>query len=218
MALSILNLWKKERLTSFGRWSALDLCANLDNPGAPIDAPTHLDFTERRTTRDQLAIEAVLSEMDLSAARLLHVGVGDSGLAKRFSSRCRHIDGITVSQNELDMAQATGIPNYRSFLINKYHRDFLRLEPGYDVIVDNNLASFVCCLYHLAQMFEHYRWALKPGGRILTDQRGMDWVVRDRRWRMTADDLNHAGARFGFTATRLTETVFALMRNSSSPK
>ena len=175
--------------------------------------PTFVDFSDCRTTVDQQRIEAVLDSLDLAGKRLLHVGVGNSGLALRFHGRCQAIDGLTVAERELTRGIGLGLPNYRVHLLNKYSRDFLTtLQPGYDVIVDNNLASYVCCAFHYARMLDHYRWALAPGGEILTDQRGMGWVVRDQRWRMTYDDLAKVGARFGLQSLRVTDDVYALRR------
>ena len=59
---------------------------------------------------------------------------------------------------------------------------------------------------------DNYRWALAPGGELLTHERGLRWVAGDRRWRMTFEDLARAGQRFGLRARRVTGSVFALSR------
>ena len=174
-----------------------------------------VDFSNQPTTLDQQRIEQVLSGFDLGNARLLHVGVGDSGLAARFHARCKSIDGITVSEQEMTHGQHLAFSNYRVFLLNKYHCDFPQtLRPGYDYIIDNNPSSFACCTFHYAQMLNHYRWALVPGGRILTDKLGMSWVCQDRRWRMSYKDLVKVGARFNLEPQRLTDDVYALCRKA----
>jgi len=82
---------------------------------------------------------------------MLHVGVGNSKLAQRFASRARRLDGLTVHQNEKTHADALGIPNYTVYVLNKYSPEFVSvLTKPYDVIIDNNLASFACCQYHFA--------------------------------------------------------------------
>jgi len=213
MRVSSLISWLKPRWSSLSCWSDLDLCRQVDHPGVGAENARLVDFANAKTTVDQQRIEAVLDGLDLAGKRLLHVGVGDSGLALRFHKRCQSIDGLTIAERELMHGTGLGLPNYRIHLLNKYGRDFLTaLQPGYDLIIDNNLASFVCCAFHYARMMDHYRWALARHGEILTDQRGMGWVVRDRRWRMTYDDLAKAGARFGLQSSRVTEDVYALRR------
>ena len=134
-------------------------------------------------------------------------------MAERLLHRCRAIDGITVSENERLRAESLALPGYRVWRINKYSREFLRqLRPGYDVIIDNNPASFACCAFHFAVMLDNYQWALAPGGELLTDQRGLHWVAGDRGWRMTFEDLASAGHRFGLRAAKLTDAVFSLRR------
>jgi hypothetical protein len=204
---------KKPCLGSLSQWSPQDLCDRVDVPGVGTTDPDLVDYSERPATPDHHRIEQVLAGRDLSACRLLHVGVGDSGLALRLAGRCRSIDGITVSEPERRLAESLGAPGYRVFVANKYTRELVRvLSPGYQVIIDNNPGSFACCAYHFASMLDNYRWALAPGGELLTDQRGLHWVVEDRRWRMTFDDLTATGQRFGLQAARLTDTVYALKR------
>jgi hypothetical protein len=60
-------------------------------------------------------------------------------------------------------------------------------------------------------MLDNYVWCLRPGGRILTDQRGMDWTVEDDpRWALTFDDLVVVGERFGLRAAPITDSVYEL--------
>jgi len=206
--------WKKKALASLAHWSALDFCGQLDQPGVKTDDPRMVDWSRIPTTIDQQRIELVLAERDLAGARVLHVGVGDSGLARRFHGRCRSIDGITVAENERLHADELKLPNYKVYRVNKFSREFtLTLEPGYQLIIDNNPASYACCAYHFAAMMENYRWAVAPGGALLTDQRGLHWVAGDRRWRMKYEDLAAVGKRFGMTATRITQDVFSLRRD-----
>ena len=167
---------------SLAAWDELDLCDQFDRPGRGIDDLQATDFSDSQTSPDQLEIEQYL-EAGTSlrpSARILHVGVGNSSLALRFHHRCAGIDGLTVIEREKARADALGLPNYSVFLLNKHGSEFPhRLQPGYEWIVDNNPASYVCCRYHFARMLENYRWALAPGGRILTHSRGLGWVARD---------------------------------------
>jgi hypothetical protein len=175
--------------------------------------PHLTDFSLRETTKDQARIEAVLEGMDLADRNMLHVGVGNSGLAQRLASRLHLIDGLTVSSNEKARADALAIPNYRVFLLNKHSHEFV-LPTRYDVIVDNNLASFACCKHHFHLMLTNYLTVLRPRGGILTDRKGMDWVFADPRWRLTYEDLMALEAKFPVRAHRLTRHVYALEKTA----
>jgi hypothetical protein len=192
-----------------------EICGKLDHPGLAMDIPRWIDHTDLDTTVDQARIEAALAGMSPSdRQQILHVGVGNSRLARRFAPYVRLVDGITVWGPEKSLADSLAIANYTVHFLSKYSREFLlTIENEYDYIVDNNLASFACCKYHFYRMLDNYLWCLRPGGRILTDQRGMDWTVEnDPRWQLTYDDLVALGERFPLTAARVTDTVYELRR------
>ncbi|MBV8161659.1 MAG: hypothetical protein JO265_12115 [Acidimicrobiia bacterium] len=192
--------------------ACLEVCGRLDHPGLATDQPLWVDHTRDETTVDQARIEDALEAMALEGANVLHVGVGNSGLAQRFAGRVALIDGLTVSDREKELADSLGIPTYTVHLLSKYGREFLvRIEHRYDYVVDNNLASYACCKYHFHRMLDNYVWCLRPGGRILTDQRGMDFTVeQDPRWQLTYDDLVGLGDRFPVVAATVTDTVYEL--------
>ena len=191
---------------------AREVCGRLDHPGLATDAPIWVDHTRDETTIDQARIEDALEGMQLEGYRILHVGVGNSGFAKRFGTRVALIDGLTVSETEKKMADSLQIPNYTVHLLSKYGRRFLQvIDNRYDYVVDNNLASFACCKYHFYRMLDNYLWCMQPGGRILTDQRGMDFTVEDDpRWRLTYDDLVALETLFPLKVAAVTDTVYAL--------
>src|SRR4051812_48744702 len=177
----------------------VEVCGRLDHPGLATDDPLWVDHTRDETTVDQARIEDAMESMDLDGRSILHVGVGNSGLARRFAARLGSVDGLTVSEGELTMARATGIANYTVHLLSKYSREFVLVVPGrhYDYVVDNNLASYACCKFHFHRMLDNYIWCLRPDARILTDQRGMDFTVEDDpRWKLTYDDLVGLGDLF----------------------
>jgi hypothetical protein len=191
--------------------SCPEVCGRMDSPGLALDMPLWVDHTKDKTTVDQARIEAEMDKMDLDGRNILHVGVGNSQFARRFASRVNLIDGMTVSLNEKTLADSQGIGNYTVYLLNKYGREFiLTIRNRYDFIIDNNLASFACCKYHFYLMLDNYIWSLKPGGRILTDQQGMDWVIEDPRWKLTYQDLLALENKFPVRADRLTDTVFSI--------
>jgi hypothetical protein len=191
--------------------SCLEVCGEMDRPGLALDMPLWVDHTKDETTVDQARIEAELDKLNLGGKNILHVGVGNSKFARRFASRVSLIDGLTVSHNEKTLADSAGISNYMVYLLNKYSREFIQtIKNSYDFIIDNNLASFACCKYHFYLMLDNYIWSLKPGGRILTDQQGMDWVIEDPRWKLTYQDLLALENKFPVKAGRITDTVFSI--------
>jgi hypothetical protein len=191
--------------------SCPEVCGRMDSPGLALDMPLWVDHTRDETTVDQARIEAELDKMDLSGKNILHVGVGNSRFAERFASRVNLIDGLTVSRNEKALADSFKIDNYTVYFLNKYGREFvLTIKNKYDFVVDNNLASFACCKYHFYLMLDSYIWSSKPGGQILTDQQGMDWVIEDPRWKLTYQDLLALENKFPVRVGRITDTVFSI--------
>ena len=195
---------------------ALEVCKELENPGLGTDCEAWIGDIDGRavgTTRDQRRIEDALRGMELGARRrILHVGVGDSGFAARFAPQVGAVDGLTVSDVEKRFADELAIPNYTVHLVSKYSCELpLAIEHSYDYIIDNNLASFACCKYHFHLMLDSYLSCLSRGGRILTDQAGMDFSVGDdHRWRLEFKDLVALGDRFPLRAAKVTETVYEL--------
>jgi hypothetical protein len=188
-----------------------EVCGNMGRPGLALDMPIWVDYTRDETTVDQARIEAELDLMELSGRAILHVGIGNSKFAHRFAGRVDFIDGLTVSQNEKTLADSFRITNYTVYLLNKYSREFLlTIKHKFDFIIDNNLASFVCCKYHFYLMLDNYHWSLRPGGQILTEQQGMDWVIGDQRWRLSYEDLLALERKFPVKVSKITETVFSI--------
>lgn len=196
--------------------SCPEVCGRLEHPGLAADMPIWIDHTRDETTVDQARIEDALEGMGLEDRHVLHVGVGNSRFAQRFAGRVRLVDGLTVSHREKELADSLRIANYTVHLLSKYSREFLiRIENRYDFIVDNNLASFACCKYHFFRMLDNYLWCLRPCGRILTDQRGMDCTVdNDPRWQLTFEDLVALERRFPVAVAKVTDTVYEIGRLS----
>jgi len=198
--------------------SCAEVCGNLDQPGARLDDPVAMKWISpnpltAKTTIDQARIEAVLDTMDLTGKHILHVGVGNSKLACRFASKVDAIDGLTISLAEKAHADALQIDKYTVYLLNKYSREFLvRIKNKYHFIIDNNLASFACCKFHFYLMLDNYVWALQPDGSVLTDQRGMDWVFEEPRWKLSYMDLVALEKKFPLKVSCITDTVYALQR------
>ena len=187
-----------------------EFCGNREQPWVTLCSDA-VDWTQQPTTPDQAHIEAALETMAVTGASILHVGVGNSGLAQRFASRARRIDGLTVHQNEKTYADVLGIPNYTVYVLNKYSPEFVSVITNtYDFIIDNNLASFACCKYHFAVMFENYLRVLTPHGRILTCQIGMDVYHGYFGWVMTYADLVSLEGKFPIRVSKITDVVYAI--------
>src|SRR5271169_24200 len=188
-----------------------EVCGNLERPGVALDMPLWIEHAHLDTTVDQLRIEDALSRMEWRGKSFLHVGVGNSRFAQRFAAEAGLIDGLTVCRVEVELAQSLRIPNYAVYFLNKYGREFLlTIRNRYDFVIDNNLASYACCKYHFYRMLDNYLWAMKPGGKILTDQQGMDFTVEEKRWILTYRDLQSLEEKFPVRVARINDTVFAL--------
>ncbi|MEO6504032.1 MAG: hypothetical protein ABIQ09_19250 [Jatrophihabitantaceae bacterium] len=150
-------------------------CGQDDRPGID-EVEGWRDWSSFEPTPDQRRIEAWLAEHVGPEDRLLHVGVGGSQLAEAFASRTREIVGITISPGEAHRGNALGLDNYRVLLRNKYQH--WADAPGpFDVVIDNNLTTFACCLSHVVTMLAWYSASLAPTGVLLTDRVGLGWVV-----------------------------------------
>lgn len=188
-------------------------CAS-STPGVGHGNERVMDLSARATTPDQQRIEAVLEEHLEPGARILHVGVGNSSLACHFAARAARIVGLTLSSAEKQHGDALGIAGYSILLINKYSPELETLHDAYDVVVDNNLASFGCCVRHFEYMLMQYARLLVPGGSLLTDRAGMHWTYQNGPMRLNYEDLQSIAEIFPFIAQRITPDVFALRRRT----
>jgi hypothetical protein len=165
------------------------------------------DWSNKHTTPDQLRIEHALSALQHKDARILHVGVGNSGFAQRWYDKVGDIVGITIAAAEKQHAVELGLPNYTCQLINKYDSKLMQLTGKFDFIIDNNPSLAACCEFHFFTMWCNYRFLLKAGGMLLTDREGMSWVIPsdDLRWSLDDRDLGWIADCFGFSVTRTGE-------------
>jgi len=197
------------------RFAGLPLdCGQDDDPGV-LDAEEWRDWSAQPTTTDQWRIEAYLDRFSLRGKRILHVGVGNSGLARRLHRDVAEIVGTTVVPAECRHGESLDLPNYRVLLHNKYLAAGAPAGP-FDFIVDNNPTTFGCCLKHLRAMLESYAAALAPGGRMVTDRQGLGWVSagpgQNPRWAFDFDDLAAVAPLAGLGAWRHDETIFLLAK------
>jgi len=183
-------------------------------PGVGRHNPRVMDLSRGPTTEDQLRIEDALEELLHGGERILHVGVGNSSLARRFASRAGGIAGITLAGEELRHAESLALPGYRVLRANKYSRDLDAIAGGFHFVIDNNPASFGCCVAHFEDLLHSYARLLLPGGLMLTDREGMGWCYDDGPMRLRYEHLEAIARRYPFRARRITCEVLALERTA----
>lgn len=202
----------EERLRQLPHW-----CGGCNEmPGVPED-PEWQDWTRQSTRSDQQRIEAELEKMISPSTTLLHVGVGNSSLAKKYLSLCDRIDGLTIDHPAKDYADSLGDDNYTVHLRSKYDpcllSDFDSAD-SYTLIVDNNPTTFCCCHTHLAAMMANYYTLLATDGLILTDRYGLGWhsSPNDSRWGFSKEEWSLLGSALGLTTVNLTSWVLGLKK------
>lgn len=174
-----------------------------------------LDYSGCEPTDDQVAINRWLREADLHGRDVLHVGTGNSSVARLLDGRARVVS-VTVARGEFEHAQSLGLRDYRVHLLNKHSRDFAErfAAASFDCVLDNNLASFACCQRHLERYFDALARLLRPGGFVLTHWLGMQWTLDvgvddvEPVWRLDAGKLEAIAAAFGFQVEREGELFF----------
>lgn len=174
------------------------------------------NWIDNETTADQLRIEECLETMINDRASILHVGVGNSSLASRFSSLVYSIYGITLYTSEQKMAESFQFSNYTVRITNKYSKFIVEHDHSklFKFIVDNNPSSFACCLFHFCRMMINYRDLLCVGGELLTDELGLSWVAKggNAAWSFNWREWTCLGEALGMQPRRITQTVYSLVR------
>lgn len=214
-AMTLPSDWSELRLRRFR--DVPENCGERLSPGVR-DLPEFHDWSDRETTPDQLRIERYLAGFDLRTKRLLHIGVGNSKLGKRFWREAREIVGTTNEANEVCSAQLRGMPNYKIVLQNKYAAE-TELTPGkFDFIIDNNPASYCCCMFHLMALFDFYKEKLAPGGQIVTDQEGLTWVAPagNPLFGLDFDGLREVASTAGFSASKIDRNTYVVTNGNLS--
>ena len=82
-------------------------------------------WEDRSTTSDEIDIINFLKKnFNLRNKTLLHIGIGNSEIASKFSE-IKKIFGITISNSEIQKAKKLNIKNYEVYLCDKYSKTFL---------------------------------------------------------------------------------------------
>jgi hypothetical protein len=186
-------------------------CGNELDPGVVYNDDLR-DWSDKATTPDQRRMEHYIDRYDNRNSRILHVGVGNSELANRFHNRVKEIVGTTIDYPEIAVANSMKFPNYQVVMHNKFLGDTIDIHGKFEFILDNNPTSPCCCIGHLADLLNFYVRRLAPGGQIITDLGGLNWVPdgQNPRWRFSFDDLAAAGAAAGLCAFRANNKVCIL--------
>lgn len=197
------------------RFAELPLdCGDSHNPGV-IYSPELRDWSNKATTTDQARMERYIDRYNLRGARILHIGIGNSGLAKRFHARVGEIVGTTIDPPEIEVAQALALSNYSFVMHNKYSGQNEVIDGKFDFILDNNPTSPCCCIRHLAALFEFYSEKLASKGQIVTDRQGLEWVpeANNPRWGFDLADLTAVAAVAGLSVFPMTRSVYVVARS-----
>jgi SAM-dependent methyltransferase len=175
-----------------------------------------LDYSECEPTEDQAAINRWLASADLRGRDILHVGTGNSSVARLLAGTARRIESVTVARNEWQHGNALNLRDYRVHLLNKHSQAFAEQfeAASFDAILDNNLASFGCCQRHVERYFETLVRLLKPDGFVLTHWLGMQWTLDigvddvEPVWRLDAGKLRAIASAYGLAVERQDELFF----------
>lgn len=171
------------------------------------------DWDKRPPTIYELLLEASLKKSSLENGALLHVGIGNSRLASRLSSSCRHITGVTTEAAEQARAAGLHLRNYAPVVCDKYSREFRTRLPlhAYDIIVDSNLAIEACCHLHWKEVMHNYVELLAPSGALITARPSMSCSAADG-WVPSDADLVCLASQFGMCVAKSGYGVYTLRR------
>jgi hypothetical protein len=128
-----------------------------------------------KSSADQKGINTYIdvNQKDYIGKTCLHIGTGNSSIAINHHKLFKHIDGLAIEPGEVSLANNLMIPNYTCYLINKYKLKELSVLGEYDVIIDNNIKTYMCCDDHYD---DYFNWILRSvasrNGEIITHTAG----------------------------------------------
>lgn len=134
-------------------------------------------WEEKEVTHEENEILNYINKYnDFLNNRILHVGVGNSFLAKNLNENF-NIEGISVSNNEIKIANNLNKNNYKCYFQNKYSdKNILDNKKNlFSIIIDINLKSYACCDLAFVKLIERYKQILLSEGIIITSLAGMNW-------------------------------------------
>ena len=134
-------------------------------------------WEDRETTTDERQIiDVMLKDKFLINKNILHIGIGNSELAKTLDSSNK-IYGVSISNSEINYAKSLNLENYIIFFCDKYSIKLSNIFQNikFNLIIDTNLKSYSCCQNAFDFMMENLFNYLEPGGKIITSINGMKW-------------------------------------------
>lgn len=152
-------------------------------PCAVIPSPIYdhglEDWSQRiEAGSDEQEIVRIIDGPEARDKRVLHIGIGNSFLARRLAKEARYIDGVTMNPREAEIARKVNILSYRVIVGDKHLPEtYWKLRGTYDWIIETGLTTYSCCPYHLASYFGLLLSMLAAGGTIWTHeaQFGQRW-------------------------------------------
>ena len=104
---------------------------------------------------------------------------------------------------------------------NKYSPVWVRNSPlnadygKFHLVIDNNPASYACCLFHFCRMMRSYASVLQPGGAMITAEPGLSHVITngDPEWSLKWDDWAYLVQHLALRPERLTEFVYSMEKD-----
>jgi len=158
------------------------------------DNSNYTYWENKKVTSDEVEITEYLNNLNTARKiKVLHIGIGNSYLAKTLKNFI-HIDGISISNNEIQFAKNLKINNYKCFFLNKLSDNSFNFfkKNNYDFIIDVNLKSFSCCDVAFNKMFSNYVSILNLNGSILCSKNGLNWSrLLKPVYRFSFKDLFH---------------------------
>lgn len=128
-----------------------------------------------RVTPDQEELNSWLEKKIDEDVKILHIGTGNSSLAKLICKKSSLITGITIIKSEYELAKKLELDNYEVFILDKYSSYSKQITSNYSYIVDNNLTSYAKSLEHLTLFLENCFNLLDSNGIILSHMSGLHY-------------------------------------------
>ncbi len=173
-------------------------------------------WENKNTTRDEREIIDYLKQNRdiLANKKILHVGIGNSELGRVFSQDALLIDGITISVPEKLLSRKYKC--YRNVHIcNKYNlEDMNKIMENYDIIIDQGIKQYSCCIEHFNKLFDLYVKKLNDKGMIITSKYGMEWSGYDIKKSININSTNRICHRTNVSnINKFTKTELELLLN-----
>jgi len=137
-------------------------------------------WEDRNVTSDELdIINFITSFKTIKLKSILHIGIGNSYLCRNIDNNYR-VTGITISKKEINKANSLKLPNYNTYLCDKYSIEFNSLikNKKFDLIIDTNLKSYSCCQESFEFMMKNLIESINDNGMLITSINGMTWFKK----------------------------------------